>query len=141
MAEIKMSLDEYDALRAKHRTLQQQINEAEAARDAALTQDPSGRVPKLTTAMLDGFEVIRFAVSNLAPETVRNWPYLHLRRFANVLKDLPGAPAIARETALEFLLFAGEAERLEKDRAEHADQYPSQPTEIASKPDDESVTS
>jgi hypothetical protein len=136
-----MSLDEYDAIRAKQRTLQRQINEAEAARDAALTHDPSGRVPELTNAILDSFEVVRFAVSNLAPETIRNWPYLHLRRFANVLKDLPGAPPIARETALELLLFAGEAERLERARAANADQYPTRPTEIRSTPDDESEES
>lgn len=130
MGKIELSLEEYDALRAKLRTMQKQVNDAEAARDAALTQDPSGLVPSLVNGMLDAFEIIRFAVGNLDPRTVRGWPYKNLDRFANRLKDLPGAPRIPKETALEFVAFAYEARLLEEDRAAHPDSYPTTPTQV-----------
>jgi hypothetical protein len=135
VGKIELSLQEYDALRARARELQRQVNEAEAARDAALTQDPSGRIPILTSAILDAFEVVRFAVGNLDPRTVREWPYKELDRFANVLKDLPGAPPIPKETALEFIGFAYEARLLEEDRAAHPENYPSQPTQVTDEGD------
>jgi hypothetical protein len=131
MGQITLSLEEYDALRAKQRHLQGLINKAEAERDTALTQDPTGRIPTLTAALIDAFEVIRFAVGNLDPRTIRDWPHKSLDRFANVLKDLPGASHIARETAIEFRTFAYEAALLERDRAEHPESYPSQATQEA----------
>jgi hypothetical protein len=136
VGKIELSLEEYDALRAKTRHLQKLVTDAEAARDAALTADPTGRIPTLTGAIIDAFEVIRFAVGNLDPRTVRDWPHKSLDRFANVLKDLPGASHIPKETALEFIGFAYEARMLEQDRAEHPENYPSQPTQPTSNGDD-----
>lgn len=130
MAEIKLSLEEYDALRARTHELQRQLNAAEAARDAALCADPTGLTQQLTQMILDVLPVAQFTVGNLDPRTVRGWPHAELHRFATTLKDLPGIPTLARETALEFIAFAYEARLIEESRAKRPEEYPAPQTEV-----------
>jgi len=62
--------------------------------------------------------VVKFAVGNLAPETVRGWPYADLKTFADELVKLPGADTGLKEYALDIQNFIREAREVENLRRE-----------------------
>jgi hypothetical protein len=137
MAEIKMSLEEYQELTG-------QRDEAERARgemakklaDAEMA-DPTGRVPELVECIRAGLAVVKFAVGNLAPETVRGWPYADLKRFAEGVAKLPGADAFTEGAAHEFQSFingAREIEELRRARDEQRMNPPAQAPEPTPEP-------
>ncbi len=96
------------------------VKEAEsAAADARLAltaqrlEDPSGRVPALTSFARECLTIARFAVANLPPEMIRGWPFEALRRVILGLKDLPDYTVNDRDMALDLLNFADECEQHE----------------------------
>lgn len=118
MAEITMSLQEYEEIKTQRDEARHEMSELRKKLHDAEMRDPSERVPGLVRAVEAALPIIKFAVGNLAPETIRGWPYDELVAFAEELDRLPGADAAMREYALEFRNFAREAQSVEAGRRE-----------------------
>jgi hypothetical protein len=118
MAEITMSLQEYEEIKTQRDEARQEMAELRKKLHDAEMRDPSERVPGLVRAVEAALPVVKFAVGNLAPETVRGWPYDDLAAFAEELDKLPGADTRMQEYALEFRNFVREAQSIEADRRE-----------------------
>lgn len=116
-ATISVPLDEFDALRSRIRDLELSVEKAKAEAEAAKLIDPAGRVAAMASVMADATAVIRFAVSNLDPETIRRWPYQELVRFAKALVDAPGIEG-RDAISMELQNFAKDCESWEKYRIE-----------------------
>jgi len=116
MAEIKMSLEEYQELTNKLAAQNKAVSELEHELRRAESADVEGRVQSVIDAMNVLLPVLSFAVANLDPTTVRGWPYKNLREFAKSLTRLPGMTAIQKEMAVDLAAFANEAEYWENER-------------------------
>jgi hypothetical protein len=78
---------------------------------------------RLFEALNHTIEIVRFAIANLEPRTVRGWPHESLSAFAALLPDLPGIDRSLAESAGDLTLFARGAREWEEARAsgtEHA---------------------
>jgi hypothetical protein len=118
MAEITMSMQEYKELESQRDTAREEAAELRKKLHNAEMTDPGERIPGLVRAIEASLPIVKFAVGNLAPETVRGWPYDELVAFAEELDKLPGADTRTREYALEFRNFVREAQDVERGRRE-----------------------
>lgn len=116
MAEITMSLPEYQELTSQRDDARREAAELRDQLRKAEMRDPEGRIPNLVLGMEAALSVIKFAVGNLAPETVRGWPYPDLLTFVDALEKLPGVGTETKEYALEFRNFVREARQIERER-------------------------
>lgn len=116
-AMISIPLDEFDGLRTQVQKLQEVATAAKAAAEATKLEDPADRVRPMVEAMAAATAIIRFAVSNLDPETIRRWPYKELRVFAKALALTPTVEDRAA-IASEFEIFSNDCESWERYRIE-----------------------
>jgi len=62
----------------------------EAELHVARGADPSGRVESLRRLIRDGLmPIMRFAIANLPPDVVRNWPHSALEATITLMSNLP----------------------------------------------------
>jgi len=76
------------------------------------------RLKRLFEAFSQAMEVVRFAIGNLHPLTVRGWPYEALQALSVTLPTIPSAERFPQELAVTFAYFAGLCEKWETARAE-----------------------
>ena len=117
MAEITMTLDEYEELkrarvRAENETAQLQ-NELIKAKRGGGDAERFAALEQLTVAAL---AVVRFGVANLPPETTRRWPTRALRAVADQIHMLPDFGPDERDLQAELRSFADECDTLEAKR-------------------------
>lgn len=114
MATISLELSEYhDLMNAKSAA---ENKTADLERQLQITQTSDVLVGHLCEALKAAREVVRFAVANLPPETVRGWPADQLKKFADLLETAPGATQDYRDMAMDLRLFSREADTLEQMR-------------------------
>lgn len=116
MAEITMSIQEYEELKTQRDTAEARAAAMEAKAAAAELSDPDDIIVKLMDAIDAALPIIKFAAGNLDPRTVRGWPYPELETFAKTLDTLPGADIATKDTALEFRNFILEGQATEAER-------------------------
>jgi hypothetical protein len=118
MAEIKLTLDEYNDLVHKRNAAE---NEAAALRaqlvDARLT-DP--QVKAITQVGRDALVIARFAVANLPAEVTRNWPWRTLLDICDRLPQMPDHGSDDVTLMAELRTFAAECQYHEERRAGRA---------------------
>jgi hypothetical protein len=116
MAEVTMSLIEYQELQSQRDEARDRCAQLEKRIHEVEMTDPSDRIPPLVECVQAALPIVKFAVGNMAPETVRGWPYAELQAFAERLETMPGADTRIREYALEFRNFILEAKTVEAER-------------------------
>jgi hypothetical protein len=99
-------MNDYTMLLNRVKGAEQEAADGRAALQAQRLEDPTGRVPALTSFARECLTIARFAVANLPPETIRGWPVEALRRMILGLKDLPDYDVNDRDMALDLLNFA-----------------------------------
>lgn len=107
-ATLNLSMSDYTMLLNRVKEAEQEAAEARVALQAQRLEDPTGRVPALTSFARECLTIARFAVANLPPETIRGWPVEALRRMTLGLKDLPDYDVNDRDMAIDLLNFADE---------------------------------
>jgi len=115
MAEVTMSLQEYNDLLAQRDQARREYAELQEQIRTTASQDPA--TADLLKCVKAAIPVITFAVGNLDPATVRGWPYGALKTFAVGLDCLPGADTCMKEYALDLRNFIYEARGVESERA------------------------
>lgn len=101
-------MTDYTMLLNRVKEAEQQAVDAKHALQAQRLEDPTGRVPALTSFARDCLTIARFAIANLPPEVIRGWPVDALRRMIHGLKDLPDYDVNDRDMAIDLLNFADE---------------------------------
>lgn len=115
MATIELSLAEYDALRARATHAELELAKSRDERRLPTSE----READLLASTRHALAVVRFAVSNLDPETIRNWPWRDLEAFADHF-GVTGTPEVHEQEALDtFRIFARECEDLDRLRADN----------------------
>lgn len=115
MAEVTMSLQEYNDLIAQRDQARREYAELQERMCATASQDST--TGDLLRCIQAAIPIITFAVGNLDPATVRGWPYGHLKTFAEGLEGLPGVDTRTKEYALDLRNFIYEARGIESERA------------------------
>lgn len=116
MATVTIELTELDEIRTRERKAIDDLAKIQAELVEAKKADPRNRIAGLLTLSRTMLDVVRFAVGNLPPETIRNWPVESLRLIARDLKWLPDFNADDESLVGELMLFAREIERVEAER-------------------------
>ncbi len=117
MASITMTLDEWNQHLAAKARVEEELAKMRNELNAERSKDPTGRLDALAAIGRSAVEIARFAVANLPPETVKGWPYSHLNRIAQAMKELPDFGIDDGDLRNELLAFAREAQRHEARRA------------------------
>ena len=116
MASITLTLEEYEGLKEKYRTAENEAawltNELARAR----TEDGSGQVAPLVVLVRNALDVVSFAVANLPPETTKNWPVEAIRMVSVLTAKLPDHTERDASFALELSGFADECDRIDRMR-------------------------
>lgn len=123
-ATITISLEDFEAQKKKREALEKELAEAKAELEMARLGDGADDRARLAAALGEALVIVQFAIAHLHPLTVRGWPYEALQRLGSRLdRDCPGVPETFRECAkADWGLFAAEAERWERARAEGREQ-------------------
>lgn len=118
-ATITISIEDYQKLKNRAAELELELGKTRAELDQARLGPTDSDTRKLSEAFNHALEIVRFAVGNLHPLTVRGWPYLHLRALGEVSPDLPGVDPSFRDVARgDWRILTKEMEKWEKARAE-----------------------
>lgn len=119
MAEVTLTLREYQELERKAHDAQELVYklEADLREVSKKTFDPIGTVHELVEKVRI---ITSFAVAHLDPASIRDWPHEALRDVGELLRTLPGANQHELELAGEFSSFAKEAAKFETRRAASA---------------------
>lgn len=115
LEDIQNLQDSVKALTAEVGSLQEQLTNAKLDAGGDATR-------QFHAAFLDAMEIVRFAIGNLDPLTVRGWPYQRLAMIAAALKILPGIGGDQVDTANDLGHFARKCEEWEKARAQGVEQ-------------------
>ena len=113
-ATITMSMHDYRALERAHEILQERINALE--KNGVRTTEPAAAAT-WGQALRAALPVVQFAVGNLNPESVRDWPADSLRLLAAKMFELFPDDADRQSMAITFREFAKEAAKLERFRS------------------------
>jgi len=105
MAEITMTLLEYNALVAGRTAAELEAYRTKLALDEARLADPSGQVPALVAGLRAAREIMPFAMMYIPAD---KWPREALLAFARAYEALPDASADDRVLADDWLSFADE---------------------------------
>lgn len=116
MAEIKMSLEEYQEFIRQRDTALADAETAKQKLVEAQLHDPDGMVQQLLDAVNAALPVVKFATGNLDPRTVRGWPYASLEAISKALDVMPTTDPAYKELAAEFRSFVHEGQALEAER-------------------------
>ncbi|MGH7178286.1 MAG: hypothetical protein ACREJC_12975 [Tepidisphaeraceae bacterium] len=112
-ATLTLTLADYESLKAQRTKAEDDLAVVTKQLAEARLEDPSGKLAPLNQFARDCLTIVRFAVANLPPETIRGWPYEELKRICQTLHVLPDFSTNDRDMALDVLGFAREAEDLE----------------------------
>jgi len=121
-ATVTLTLGQLQELQTKIVALEKEIADARRTIDSGRLGDPESSARALSTTLTDSLAVVRFAVANLDPLTVRGWPYDELRRVGAAIATLPGVSDFVRELSNTLVEFANRAEGWEQARAEGKEQ-------------------
>lgn len=116
MASITLTLEEYKAHERQVAELEAKVNSL-ADEVINARRDPEGRIQKLEELVGAFMPVLRFAVGNLPPSEIANWPTTSLRAIALLLPNMPAFSDDDRTLTTELLAFADEADREERYRS------------------------
>jgi hypothetical protein len=118
-AKVEISLADLDNLRNARAAAENKARELAEALDAArvLNAGAGGDGALLVQALTCALEVVRFAIGNLDPLTVRGWPCAHLLALAELLPKVPGVPPHVVELWCDWRIFARRAAEWEDARA------------------------
>jgi hypothetical protein len=117
MPEITLSLAEYDELKRRVASLEDELRTARADLEAVRLGGAGGDAAKLATALQDAFAVVQFAVASCPPRMTPGWPHQALLELAEALPDLPGLPGFITEIWVDLRMFARDAKEWEDARA------------------------
>lgn len=105
----------YDAAKAAAAKIQEL--EAKLDQQTMLIAACDPAVPAQIAALAETCKtVVSYAVANMDPLSFRGWPTVALKRFAQIVNDLPTATPADRECAHAYTTFAAEVERVEEFR-------------------------
>ena len=125
-ATVNISLDELDALRAQLRRAHEEKGKL-ADKIKELEVVGIGDGAGLLVTIHHTLDIVRFAVANLDPRTVKGWPWAAVAAFADDLEELPGADENTHDLAIELRAFAHECELLESTRRNRPADKPAPP--------------
>lgn len=115
---VTISTTIWDQMRDRAKDADREIVDLKKALAAAVeSADVTGTITRLNRLVRETFTVVRFAVSNLPPETIRRWPSEALRMIAGMIPLLPDHTVDDDSFANELRVFAGEIELIERERA------------------------
>lgn len=110
-----MELGEYESLKQARVIAENETARLQKALINARLDDDA--VQRLTSLARHALSITRFAVENLPPEMIKNWPYRELRMLAELMPGLPDHNGLDDDSlAIELRNFAGECERFERNR-------------------------
>lgn len=121
-AVVTLKYSELNKLQSDLRDANARILEMEKEVEEAKLGDHGGVARQYQEAFSDAMQVVRFAVGNLEPLTVRGWPYKNLFEIVGHLRALPGLDFDSEETSGDLKLFAEECKRWEIARDEGREQ-------------------
>jgi hypothetical protein len=124
-ATVTIPLDEWTAHQGELETARRKAAELETQLAAAKLLVGDDRTVKALNELARAQGVIvAFAVGNLSPETIRNWPIKELRKTIGLAPVLAAYNQVDREQCVEWEAFASECERWERERALRAGRCP-----------------
>lgn len=121
-AVVTLKLSEVNKLQSDLGDANLRIAEMAKEVEEARLGDHAGVTRQYQKAFSDAMQVVRFAVGNLEPLTVRGWPYKNLFAIVEHLRALPGLDFDYEETSGDLKLFAEECKRWEIARDEGREQ-------------------
>lgn len=114
---VNLTLDDYNSLLEARRNAENEAADLrKQLREAKLATGGDDRVRVLTQSVRNALEVVRFAVANMPPETVRGWPWTKLVAVSHDIEVLPDADSDDVSFAIELRKFAVECEKIERQR-------------------------
>lgn len=116
-APITISLAQVDELRAQVRGAYARVHELEIELANAKRADPSGRIHDLEVLACSMMPIVRFAIANLPPSEIANWPADAIRDMAYYLGALPVFGEDERVFVNELNLFTKDITEHETARA------------------------
>ena len=121
-AKVTLTLGEVNKLQSDVRDANVRISELKSEVVEAKLGNHDGITRQYQEAFLDAMPIVRFAIGNLHPMTVRGWPFEKLLSITHHLRTLPGIDDDQEETSGDMKIFAQECERWEKARDEGREQ-------------------
>lgn len=112
-ATVNIPMDEFQALQHSKTSAEAEANNL---REQIRTMKVQASDQTLLVVARAGIEIVRFAVSQLPPESTIGWPTLALSKIASLLEDMPDANADDSELAVTLAGFARECEAFEERR-------------------------
>ena len=114
---VNLTLEDYTGLQEAKR---QAENEAADLRkqltEARLDIGNDGSTRALVAGTRKALDIVRFAVANLPPETVHNWPVATLVEVSHHIEKLPDATSDDVSFAIELRKFATECDLIARQR-------------------------
>jgi len=120
-------MEEYQALQKARAEAETESAKLRSDLVQAKLGDPSSLVRAVNIVARDAIAIVRFAMANCPPETIRNWPFESLRSIANRIATLPDYTSDDAELAREMRTMAKEAERYAQKRAVEGEPYVAPP--------------
>jgi hypothetical protein len=115
---ITLTIDDYNGLQNAKSTAE---NEAASLKrqliETRLNADPAGTIRALTASQRRMLHIIRFAVGNLPPESVRGWPTDVLTQVSADILQLADATTDDAAFAAELLVFVEDCKKVDRFRA------------------------
>lgn len=135
-AKVEISLADLDNLRTSRARAETELADLRKNYDALRTSlaavpedvrkniplDALGDGPNLVAALAESLTIVRFAIGNLDPMTVRGWPHRSLLALAELLPKVPGVSDEDRELWMDWRIFARRAGEWEDARARGLEQ-------------------
>lgn len=89
MAQHTLNDEEYHELIRAREEAYAEANRLRGELVAAKQADPANRIKALNDFARSAIEIVRFAVANLNPESIRGWPTNALKNVADLMAALP----------------------------------------------------
>lgn len=121
-AKLEMSLADFQQLQTRMQDLERKNVELQKLADDVRLEAGGSEAGAFKDAFSLAMQIVRFAIANLDPLTVRGWPYETIREICLHLEARPAIDASARETVTDLRVFATECEKWERARRDGREQ-------------------
>jgi hypothetical protein len=122
-ATITIGIEDYQKMKNRIDTLECKLGAEKVAHEESRLGEPGSETRALSIALNDAIDIVRFAVANLHPMTVRGWPYKTLQALSEILPTLPGIDQSVKECCRgDWYLLITEMKKWEDARAEGREQ-------------------
>lgn len=115
-AKVEITYGELQGLQDKVRDLEKENSKLKLETSEAKLGPDGNLARQYREAFAEAMTIVRFAVSNMHPLTVRGWPYKSLEHVCKANGSLPGIDQDSAETANDMKIFARECREWEISR-------------------------